>query len=189
MSDKVTIISKVDETKVIISKKSARLSGLIKNLVEEYNDQTELEIPEIAGRELNLIAKFLEHYEENDPCIVSKPLAKYSIAETYGKWDEEFIHSIKEKNELFELLKIARFIDCQSLLELGASKAAIDISGYTTHQQFLDYFELKEDLTDDEVKQIEEEFEKKREIEREEEAKTYEDSENKPDENEEETDN
>lgn len=162
----VTLVALKDGTKVDIDPKSARHSGLIKNLLEEYKDEKEIQIPEVNGGVLKSICKFLEHYNETDPVDVPKPLPKYDIKETYGEWDDEFIAQFKEKADIWELMEAANYIDCKPLLELAASKVAIQIKDYSG-KEILDYFGLEEDMTDEDVKKMEEEFEKKREAERE----------------------
>jgi len=166
----VTLISLKDNTRVDIDIRGARHAGLLKNLIEEYQDENELSIPEIEGDYLKYIAEFLNYYKETDPIEVPKPLEEYSIANTYGKWDEEFVSQFKEKKTIWALLEAAYYIDCKPLLELVASYIAIklkDCSG----EEMLNYFELKEDMTDEDVIKMEEEFEKDMEQQKEEEIK------------------
>ena len=154
----VTLIAIKDNTKVEVSTKSARHAGLLKNLLEEYKDEKELSIPEVDGENLKYIAAFLNNYKDTDPVEVSKPLDKYDIAETYGKWDDEFISQFTEKKPLWDLMEAANYLDCKPLLELAASRVACMIKDLTGHEM-LAYFELEEDMTDEDVVQMEADFE------------------------------
>jgi hypothetical protein len=166
----VTLISIKDNTKVEVSTKSARHAGLLKNLLEEYKDEKELSIPEVDGVNLKYIADFLNFYKDTEPVDVPKPLEKYDIAETYGKWDDEFISQFNEKKALWDLMEAANYLDCKPLLELAASKVACMIQDLTGHQM-LEYFELEEDMTDEDVIKMEADFEKEKDAEREMEMK------------------
>lgn len=165
-SNTIKLVSLVDGIKVDIDIRGARLAGLIKNLLEEYQNEQELQIPEVSGDDLKHIAEFLEHYKESDPVEVPKPLPKYDIAETYGEWDAKFISKFIDKANLWKLMEAANYLDCKPLLELAASHVACtikDLSG----KEMLDYFGLEEDMTEEEVKKMEEDFLKEREAERE----------------------
>jgi S-phase kinase-associated protein 1 len=163
----VCLVSVKDGTKVDIDPRGARLSGFLKGLLEEYKDEKEIQIPEIKGEFLKHIGTFLNHYKEEEPKDVPKPLPKYDIAETYGKWDDEYIKQFEsDKYQLWELMEAANYLDCKPLLELCASKVAVTIKDYSG-KEILDYFGLEEDMTDEDVKKMEEEFEKEREAERE----------------------
>jgi S-phase kinase-associated protein 1 len=164
----ITLVSVKDGAKVKIFNKAARLSGFLKGLLEEYQDENEIQIPEIKGNNLQYISEFLNHYKDDDPTDVSKPIAKYDISETYGKWDDEFISQFinKDKFELWELMEAASFLDCKPLLELAASKIACMVKDYSG-KELMEYFGLEEDMTDDDVKKMEEKFEKEKDEERE----------------------
>lgn len=163
---KITLIASKDGTKVEVDPKGIRLSTFLKNLVEEYSTDTEFQIPEITGSMLTHIGIFLNHYVDEDPIVVPKPLPVYDIAETYGKWEDEFINTFtSDKRHLWELMEAANYLDCRPLLELSASKSACMIKDMNG-QEMLNYFELKEDMTDEDIKKMEEEYEKERQAEK-----------------------
>jgi S-phase kinase-associated protein 1 len=163
----VTLVALKDGSKVEIDKKSIRLSGLLKNLLEEYKDDNEISIPEIDGDILKKIVIFLEHYKDKNPVEVPKPLPKYDIRETYGEWDDNYLtEHLNQRELLLKTLEAANYIDCKSLLELICSKIAIHIKDLPG-KEICDYLGLEEDLTDEEAKKIIVEFEKEKEIENE----------------------
>ena len=98
----ITLVALKDGTKVDLDRKSIRLSGLLKNLQEEYKDDNEISIPEVDGEILKKIVVFLEHYKDKNPLEVPKPLPKYDIKETYGEWDDNYLKehlSERDSNE------------------------------------------------------------------------------------------
>jgi S-phase kinase-associated protein 1 len=169
----VTIVAIKDGTKIDIDRKCVRLSGLLKNLSEEYKDDNEMPIPEIDGDVLKKIAGYLEHYKDEDPKDVPKPLVKYDIKETYGEWDENYISEFaNDKAFMFRLMEAANYLDCRSLLELACSKVAVLIKDYSG-KDMCEYFGLEEDLTEDQAKKFIEDFEKQKEEERQKKADEY----------------
>jgi hypothetical protein len=165
----LSLISGKDQTKVEIFRSSARLSGLLKNILEEYSEEKELSIPEIDGEYLKHIADFLNHYKDSNPKEVQKPLEKYDIASLYGEWEDNFISQFsKDKKYMWGLMEAANFLDCKALLELSASKIACSIQKLSG-EEMLEYFELDEDMTDEDVRKMEEDFEKEMEEKRKEE--------------------
>jgi hypothetical protein len=162
--EKLNLISTKDNTKIQIFKQSARLSGLLKNILEEYNGEEEISIPEIDGEYLIPIAEYLNHYKNSDPKTVPKPLEKYDVAALYGKWEDEYITKLLDKGKkyIWGLMEAANFFDCKDLLELSASKVACTIKNLSGHEM-LEYFELEEDMTEDDVRKMEDDYEKEME--------------------------
>ncbi len=169
----ITIVSIKDGTKIELDKKCVRLSGLLKNLAEEYNDDNEMPIPDIDGDVLKKIAVYLEHYKDEDPKDVPKPLVKYDIKETYGEWDETYISEFSnDKAFLFRLMEASNYLDCRSLLELSCSKVAVLIKDYSG-KQMVEYFGLEEDMNEEQAKKFIEDFEKQKEEEKKKKAEDY----------------
>jgi S-phase kinase-associated protein 1 len=169
----VTIVAIKDGTKIELDRKCVRLSGLLKNLEEEYKEDNEMPIPEIDGDVLKKIVVYLEHYKDEDPKDVPKPLVKYDIKETYCEWDEEYISEFSsDKAFMFRLMEAANYLDCRFLLELACSKVAVMIKDYSG-KQMCEYFGLEEDLTEEQAKKFIEDFEKQREDERQKKADEY----------------
>ncbi len=160
----ITLVSK-EGAKIEIFTHSCRLSGLFKTFVEDFKEEKEIPIPDIEEEYLKSIADFLNHYIDNDPIEVVKPLPKYDISETYGKWEDEFISKFSDRTRINRLMEIANFIDCRSLLELSASKVACIIKDFSG-QEILEYFGLQEDMTDEDEKRMQDEFEKEIEVKR-----------------------
>jgi hypothetical protein len=67
---------------------------------------------------------------------------------------------------MWELLEAANYLDIKPLLDLATAKVALKIKDLNG-TEILDYFNLEEDLTEEEARIMEEEFEKKQRDERE----------------------
>ena len=156
----ITCTIKGKSTSVEIDIRSIRLSKLLSNLLEEFKNEEELNISEIDGETLKIIAEYLNHYAEKEPKEVSKPLVRYEIDFLYGTWEKKFIYKFKEKYQIWRILEAANYLGISSLLDLGSSYVACLIRDYSS-KEILDYFELEEDMTEQEVEQMEEEYRKK----------------------------
>jgi hypothetical protein len=162
----VTLVAIKDGSKVEIDRKSIRLSGLLKNLQEEYKDENEICIPEIEGEILKKIVIYLDNYKDKNPAEVAKPLPKYNIKETYGEWDNNYLNEhLADRDTLLKTLEAANYIDCKSLLELICSKIAIHIKNLPG-KEICDYLGLEEDLTEEDAQKVITDFEKQKEEER-----------------------
>lgn len=157
LNDILTLISQLDGTEVKIDKRSARLSTLLKNLQDDYQENV-IRVAEVPGIYLSYIAEYLNHYKETDPPKVKKPLARYDIELMYGRWEDEFITKfIKDKTVLWELMNHANFMECDSLMDLASAKISVMIKDFSP-KEILDYFGMKEDLTPEEARQMHNDF-------------------------------
>ncbi len=170
----ITLKSVVDGTLVKIDKISLRHCKLIHDILQDFGDSEEFDAPNdpnMTGENLKHIAEFAMHYRDSDPVAVPKPLKQYNISKTYGEWEQNFISKFlktetDDPSAIFSLIAAADCIQCDALVELGASHLACvikDLSG----KQWLDYFGLQEDMTDDDVKKMHEDYTKKKQEERE----------------------
>lgn len=160
--DQVILVSTEDGTKVSVSKQALRLSGFLTNLLECYEANTDLLVPDISGEMLKSLCEFLDHYKSDDPRVVVKPLREKDIKSAYGEWEAEFVAPFTEnRDKIKKLMEIADTIDCKPLLELCASAVALHIQELPV-SEMLEYLGLKENLTEDEHKKLIEEFNEKR---------------------------
>jgi|LauGreDrversion4_2_1035121.scaffolds.fasta_scaffold1060101_1 hypothetical protein len=165
----ITLKTPHDQKSIKIDRKSLRHLKLIHETLMDFEDYEEIDVPSdphLNFENLSYIVEYATHYRNTEPPVVGKPLIDYSISFTYGKWEEEFVSKfLKTENDdtanIFSLMKGADCIQCYSLVELIASHIACiikDLSG----KQWLDFFGLKEDMTQEEVQQMEEEYRNKR---------------------------
>lgn len=153
-------------------------SNFLKNLVETYPDETVIDIPDIKGTVMKHIVEWLEYHKDKEPKIPPQPLRNYDIAEVVGKWEDDFMNNVFEKNfsNLFQFLNAANFLDIPALLELASAKTAC-LTKDLTPKEFKELFNIPEDCTDDDIKKIEEEVLKEREAMKEKERQRIEEEE------------
>ena len=149
ISSKVTLISS-DGIKFIISQKAGMRSNYIlkninKEIVEnkdkkkeeninlqdnnEQKDVNSITIDFIKGDILKKIVEYLEHYENDEPKEIEKPLPSSDLNEYIDDWDYNYIDV--DLDTLFELNKAADKMKIKSLLELISAKSASLIRGHS----------------------------------------------------------
>lgn len=64
---------------------------------------------------------------------------------------------------MIELINAADYLDISPLLDIACAKAATMVKDYD-NEKFIEIFQIEQDLTDEELKQQEAEFQKEKEI-------------------------
>ena len=85
---------------------------------------------------------------------IEKPLKTDRITEVVSAWDAAYIDL--EKEEVYELILAANYLDIPSLLALACCKVACMLRGKTPEQIRLE-FNISNDLTEAEIARIKEE--------------------------------
>ena len=150
--NKVTLISS-DNEKYEISSKAAKRSTVISNVLESYPEDSEIPIPNVTSKILKVIIEYLNHYENEEPSIIEKPL-KNNFRECVNEWDYDFVN--KDKDTIFEIILGANYMDIKPLLEVTCAKIASMINGKTT-EEIREIFDIENDFSPEEEKQIQEE--------------------------------
>lgn len=165
MTKKIQIKCTDDNTTFDLTTDVVQRSNFLNNLIETYSSETVFEIPDIKGSIFKLIVEWLEYHKDKEPKKPPQPLRTYNIEETVGKWEDEFMDRVysNDFNKLFAFLNAANFLDIPILLELGSAKTAC-LTKDLNPQQFKELFKIEEDCTEEDLKTIEEEVFKEREI-------------------------
>ena len=142
---------------VELSKKAAEKSEILKGMIEDYPDDTEIQVKSVKGEALIKIKEYLEHYEEIPPKEVSKPVKSNDFKECVDEWDYNFIGKIDDNDTLENLILAANFLNIKPLLILLAAKIASKIKGVNT-QTIRNIFGINE-LNNEEKKQFKEDKE------------------------------
>ena len=150
---KLTLISS-DGEKMEISSKAAKRSNLIKNIINDFPESSEVPLNKVNGSILKKIKEYLEHYENEEPKEIKKPLASNNFKECVDEWDFKFIDL--ELDIIFEIISGANYMDISSLLELGTAKVASVIKGKNT-EEMRKIFNIENDFTPQEEQEILEE--------------------------------
>ena len=146
-----TIKMKSNDGKLVsISSKAAMKSGLLKGIMQDYPEDSEIPLNAVDGSTLEKIKEYLVHYKDSDPAQIKRPLKK-EFKDSVDEWDSKFIGD--DTNSILALIKAANFMDIKPLLELSAAKVATIVRGTKT-ETIRKTFEIAE-LNDSEKKQLE----------------------------------
>ena len=87
---KITLVSS-DGEKVEISSKAVQRSVLVKGIIEDYPDDAEVPLNNVKSNILKKIKEYLEHYENEDPKEIDRPLPSQNFKECVDEWDFKYI--------------------------------------------------------------------------------------------------
>lgn len=149
----ITLVSS-DGEKVQISEKAVKRSQLVNGIIQDYPDDAEVPLNNVKLPILNKIKEYLEHYANEEPRVIDKPLSNPNYQECVEAWDYNFIDI--ELDMIFELIFAANYMDIKPLLELASSKVASIIKGKSP-DEIRKTFNIQNDFTPEEEQQIREE--------------------------------
>lgn len=149
----ITLLSS-DGEKIEISAKAVQRSVLVKGIIEDYPDDAEVPLNNVKGALLKKIKEYLEHYENEEPKEIERPLPSQKFEECVDQWDFNYINV--DLDLMFELILGANYMDIKPLLELASAKVASIIKGKTT-EEIRKAFNIQNDFTPEEEQQIIEE--------------------------------
>ena len=118
---RILILVSQEGEKVEISEKAAIRSKLIKNMLEINPNSIEIPL-NIKINILKKIKDYLEHYENEDPKEIERPLPTADLKMCVDEWDYYFIDL--DLGTIFDIIIAGNYMDIKELLELGSSKIA-----------------------------------------------------------------
>jgi len=123
------LVSK-DKKEYTVERKHAFISALVKTSLET-DDAAELNIPGVTGSILELVVQYATHHKGTEPPLVEKPLRSKLMRDVVqDRWDADFIDKIGDnRQQLYDLILAANYMDIKSLLHLGCAKVASLIKG------------------------------------------------------------
>jgi len=124
-------LSSKDKKDFNIERKFAFISTLVKTSLETDDTSQEVPIPGVQGNVLQLVVEYMAHHKGTEPPLVDKPLRSKQMKDVVSdKWDAEYIDRIGEnRQQLYDLILAANYMDVKSLLHLGCAKVASLIKG------------------------------------------------------------
>ena len=147
---KITLVSS-DGEKIEISRKAAQRSVVVKEIIQDYPEYAEVPLKNVKGNILKKIIEYLNHYENEEPKEIKKPLPNPNFKECVEEWDFNYIDV--EMEVLFDIILGANYMNIKPLLELGCAKVASIARGKTTEEN-RKLFNITNDFTPEEEKQI-----------------------------------
>ena len=151
-SNMITLVSS-DAQKFPISKKAAERSTIVKDMMQDYGDSSEITINEVKGDILKKVVEYLTHYADSDPRELPKPLPSADLRDVTDEWDVKFIDIVNDT--VFDIINAANFMAIKPLLDLSCAKIAVQMKNKTA-QEIRDLFNIENDLTEEELKEYEE---------------------------------
>lgn len=99
--------------------------------MESDNGANEVAIPGVEGDILELILNYMNHHKGTEPAIIDKPLRSKVMKDVCKTaFDAEYIDEIGEnRQQLYDLILAANYMDVKALLHLGCAKVASLIKG------------------------------------------------------------
>jgi len=145
--DDVTGVLKLtskDNQEHMVDKKNALVSVLVKTCIENSPTETEVPLPGVDGAILKEVIRYMDHHKGTELPPVESPLKSIKMKEVCSDpWDAEFIDELGDiRQDLYDLILAANYMDIKSLLHLGLAKVASLIKGKPLDK-------LKEILTTD----------------------------------------
>ncbi len=172
----VTLLSGDDKT-FVVDLKAAKRSVLIQNLLEDHadasGDQNDIPIPlmNVKADTLAKVILFCEHHKDDivvppeepssastsPPAAVDSKDSKDSRDNIKSEWDNTFVAALS-KEELFEVILAANYLDITPLLDLGCETVANMIKGRSV-EDIRTEFGIENDFTPEEEEAIRKENE------------------------------
>lgn len=131
----VDLISK-EGTKFTVNRKDAFISTLVRTALENDDKATEVPVPATSTPILEMIVQYMKEHKGEEPPIIEKPLRSRIMKDVCPyKWDADFIDRAGEpRQQLYDLILAANYMDIKSLLHLGCAKVASMIKGQPLEQ-------------------------------------------------------
>ena len=153
MSKNINLTSS-DGIKVNIDDQSAKRSNLLKGLIQDYDESSDIAMPDINGAVLKKVVEYLVHYKDTEPTEIPKPLPSANLLEVTDEWDVNYINSI-DLDTTFDMIQAANYMDIKPLLDLSCAKVASLMKGRSA-EELRTMFNIENDLTAEEQKEYEE---------------------------------
>jgi len=145
-----------------VSREAARMSGLIKDMLEDQEGEAVIPVPNVSGRTLKYVLEYVEHHYNNRAEPIEKPL-KTKIDDVICEWDKNYLftdlvknHDEKQHETLIDVIMAANFLNIKDLLDLTCACVASMIKGKSP-DQIRALFNIENDFTPEEEEKIKEE--------------------------------
>ena len=126
-------------------------SNLVKGILEDYPDDAEVPLKNVKINILKKITEYLEHYENEDPKEIDRPLPSLNFKECVPTWDYNYINV--NLDMIFELIDVANYLDIKNLFELASAKVASIIKARNT-DEIKQTFNINKEFTPEEEEKI-----------------------------------
>jgi S-phase kinase-associated protein 1 len=141
-----------DEKEFLISEKAVKRSKLVQGIIEDYEDNKIIPLPDVNGKILEKIVSYLNHYENSEPKKIQKPLKNYKMEEAFEKWDYDYFSDLNME-EIIDLLNASNYMDIDSLFQLCKCRIAYEIIEKPI-EEVKTTFKINNDLSNEENEEM-----------------------------------
>jgi len=120
-----------DKKEYTVTQKEAFISVLVKTALENDDKAENVDVPGVTGAILELVVQYMKEHKGVEPPLIEKPLRSKIMKDVCShKWDADYIDKIGDtRQQLYDLILAANYMDIKSLLHLGCAKVASLIKG------------------------------------------------------------
>lgn len=131
VGSEVIKLTSIDGVSFEVTKKEAIISQLMSTSLESDITATEIPIPSMNGKILKFIVEYMKYHNGVPGEIIEKPLKSKIMKENCkDPWDADYIDRIAlVKEELYDLILGANYMNIMCLLHLGCACVATMIRG------------------------------------------------------------
>ena len=138
-----------------ITKKSAELSELLKQTINDFPNEDKFPLNEIDKKSAEKVKEYLTHFNGNAPPDIEKPLSSNIMKNVTDEWSANFIDKMA-LDDIINLIVAANYMGINCLLDLCSAKIATYFKD-KSEEEILKEFNISEPLTEEEKSKIREE--------------------------------
>ena len=137
---------------ILISKKAAELSDLLKGAITEYPKETSFPLNDLDEKNGELIKEYLTHFNGEAPKEIEKPITSNEIKNLTDEWSSTFIDKIPLE-DLTNLTVAANYMGINCLLDLCCAKVAT-LCKDKSEDEILKTFNITDTFSEEEKNKI-----------------------------------
>ncbi len=129
-SKEIILVAKGGE-QIRTTLKAAEISKLVRSTLDADATATEIPLPMVENKILVKIVEYMKNWNGAEEKIIEKPLRHKEMSQVTNQWDATFINEIdaSSRQDLYDIILAANYMDIQGLLHLGCAKVASLIKG------------------------------------------------------------
>ena len=137
---------------ILIPKKAAELSELLKGAINDYPKETSFPLNELDEKNGELINEYLTHFNGEAPKEIEKPISSNEMKNLTDEWSSTFIDKISLE-DLTNLTVAANYMGINSLLDLCCAKVAT-LCKDKNEDEIFKLFKITETFSEEEKNKI-----------------------------------
>ena len=137
---------------ILIPKKAAELSELLKGAINDYPKETSFPLNELDEKNGELIKEYLTHFNGETPKEIEKPISSNEMKNLTDEWSSTFIDKISLE-DLTNLTVAANYMGINSLLDLCCAKVAT-LCKDKNEDEIFKLFKITETFSEEEKNKI-----------------------------------